>query len=257
YLGLLLGSIVIFIFGLVDDIFKLRPHYKILGQLLSIGIASYLGIAMHCFSSQIFSLFVTIFWFLAISNAFNLLDNMDGLSSGIAISSALVIAFQSWLQNNETLFVISLIFASSLFGFWLLNKNPAKIFMGDCGSQFIGFFLAGLSILGTWKDASNLILTLVFPMLVLAVPIFDTTYVSIMRKFHGKKITDGGKDHLSHRLVALGLSEKRAVNTLIFIGLTVGLTTVFVLHYFDLYLGMALIPLVLIAFSLLGLFCLK
>ncbi|MBF0301387.1 MAG: hypothetical protein HQK51_21965 [Oligoflexia bacterium] len=82
---------MIIFFGLIDDIFKLKPHYKILGQLLSVGVASYLGLVMHCFSSQIVSLFMTIFWFLAISNAFNLLDNMDGSSSVITLSLAVIL----------------------------------------------------------------------------------------------------------------------------------------------------------------------
>ncbi|MBF0208967.1 MAG: hypothetical protein HQK53_19070, partial [Oligoflexia bacterium] len=123
-----------------------------------------------------------------------------------------------------------------------------------CGSQFIGFFLAGLSIIGTWKDASNLFLTILVPVLILAIPIFDTTFVSIMRKFHGKKITDGGKDHLSHRLVALGLSERRAVNILIFLGLGTGLSTIFIIHTFNIYFALGVFPLVVVLFAIIGAF---
>ncbi|MBF0312888.1 MAG: hypothetical protein HQK52_05700 [Oligoflexia bacterium] len=253
-MGLLIGSGVIFIFGFVDDIFRLRPHYKLLGQLLAVGAATYFGLVMTFFSSPVFSLFITILWFFGISNAFNLLDNMDGLSSGIAIAASITIAVHSWIIGNYAVLFVSFILASSILGFWIFNKNPAKIFMGDCGSQFIGFMLAGLAIMGTWRDASNLFLTILVPVLILAIPIFDTTFVSIMRKFHGKKITDGGKDHLSHRLVAMGLSERRAVNILIFLGLATGLTTIIVLNAFNAYLALGLFPLVAISFALIGSF---
>ncbi|MBF0361079.1 MAG: hypothetical protein HQK49_08715 [Oligoflexia bacterium] len=255
YAGLLFGSFIIFLFGLIDDIYKLKPHYKLLGQLLSVAVATYFGLIVTYFeSSPIFSFFITMIWFLGISNAFNLLDNMDGLSSGVAITAAAIIIVHSFFQHNFTVMFVAIIFASSLAGFWPLNKNPAKVFMGDCGSQFIGFFLAGLAIIGTWKDISNLFITLFFPIMILAIPIFDTTYVSIMRKFHGRKITDGGKDHLSHRLVAIGLSEKRAVNILIILGFGIGITTLFVLHNFGQYLSLALFPFIIIAFSVIGIF---
>lgn len=254
FLGLLIGSSVVFFCGLLDDIFKLRPHYKLLGQLLSVGVATYFGLMITFFDSPIISLFFTIFWFLGISNAFNLLDNMDGLSSGIAIAAGIAIIAHSWMIGASNVAIVTSILVSALFAFWLLNKNPAKIFMGDCGSQFIGFFLGGLAIMGTWKDASNLMVTIFVPIMILSIPIFDTTYVSLMRKFHGKKITDGGKDHLSHRLVALGLSEKRAVNVLIFLGLGTGLVTVFVLHNLSLYFAIALFPLIAIAFVIFGIY---
>ncbi|MBF0208204.1 MAG: hypothetical protein HQK53_15100 [Oligoflexia bacterium] len=254
YLGLLFGSFTIFVFGLIDDITKLKPHYKLLGQLFAIAIATYFGLTMTFFESPILALFLTIFWFLGISNAFNLLDNMDGLAAGMAIAAAITVATHSWMQKNITVTILALILTSALLGFWIHNKNPAKIFMGDCGSQFLGFFLAGLSILGTWRDASNLLITLLLPVLFLAIPIFDTTYVSIMRKFHGRKISEGGKDHLSHRLVALGLSEHRAVNILILIGLVIGISTVFVLHNYNILLVWALVPLVIITFIVLGLY---
>ncbi|MDB9787010.1 hypothetical protein OAB57_02800 [Bacteriovoracaceae bacterium] len=229
---MMISGTVIFIFGLLDDIYQLRPHSKILGQLISATILIYFGFGFP-FENSLFSSFATIFWIITITNAFNLLDNMDGLSSGIALVSLLLISTNALVDNNLILFIFCGIFGFSILGFWILNKCPAKIFMGDCGSQYLGLMLASLVLLNKSGGQSNLLSSLIFPISFLSIPIFDTLYVSITRFLDGRKISQGGKDHLSHRLVKLGLSEKKAVNFLIKTSLLIGTTISYSLYYLN------------------------
>jgi UDP-GlcNAc:undecaprenyl-phosphate GlcNAc-1-phosphate transferase len=155
---------------------------------------------------------LAIFWLIGITNAINLLDNMDGLASGIAVIAAgfLGLSFVNSGQFNEAL--IMLLFAGALLGFLVYNSNPATIFMGDCGSMFVGFFLASTALVNVSGGRSRSFLpVLAVPILVLFIPIFDTTFVTVLRKLSGRAASQGGRDHTSHRLVALGLSERRAV----------------------------------------------
>jgi UDP-GlcNAc:undecaprenyl-phosphate GlcNAc-1-phosphate transferase len=155
---------------------------------------------------------LAIFWLIGITNAINLLDNMDGLASGIAIIAAgfLALTFVNSGQLTEAL--ILLVFAASLLGFLIYNSNPASIFMGDCGSMFVGFFLASSALVNVSGGRSRSFLpVLAVPILVLFIPIFDTTFVTVLRKLSGRAASRGGRDHTSHRLVALGMSERNAV----------------------------------------------
>jgi UDP-GlcNAc:undecaprenyl-phosphate GlcNAc-1-phosphate transferase len=155
---------------------------------------------------------LAIFWLIAITNAINLLDNMDGLAAGIAIIAGgfLALSFVNTGQYIDA--VILLCFASALLGFLIYNSNPASIFMGDCGSMFVGFFLASSALVNVSGGRSRSFLpVLAVPILVLFIPIFDTTFVTILRKLSGRAASQGGRDHTSHRLVALGMSERHAV----------------------------------------------
>jgi UDP-GlcNAc:undecaprenyl-phosphate GlcNAc-1-phosphate transferase len=155
---------------------------------------------------------LAIFWLIGITNAINLLDNMDGLASGIAVIAAgfLALSFVNTGQYTEAL--ISLVFAGALLGFLVYNSNPASIFMGDCGSMFVGFFLASSALINVSGGRSRSLLpVLAVPILVLFIPIFDTTFVTVLRKLSGRAASQGGRDHTSHRLVALGMSERHAV----------------------------------------------
>jgi len=155
---------------------------------------------------------ITIFWLIGITNAVNLLDNMDGLAAGIAAiaSTFLAISFATNGQPTEALMLA--VFAAALTGFLIYNSNPASIFMGDCGSMFIGFFLASTALMSASGGRSrSFIPVLAVPILVLFIPIFDTTFVTVLRKLSGRSASQGGRDHTSHRLVALGMSERRAV----------------------------------------------
>lgn len=212
FAGILAGASIMFLLGLVDDFLHLKPSSKLIGQVTAACVLIYSGVYFDILGMPMLTIPLTIFWIVGITNAFNLLDNMDGLAAGIAAICALgIFALNALLGVDQSIGLVALAFAGSLIGFLVFNFNPARIFMGDCGSMMVGFTLAGLSIAGTWEQASNTLLLLVVPVLMLGVPIFDTAFVTITRRMRGQKVSVGGRDHTSHRLVALGLSERRAV----------------------------------------------
>ncbi|MDP1852886.1 MAG: hypothetical protein Q8L26_01565, partial [Candidatus Omnitrophota bacterium] len=149
--------------------------------------------------------------------------------------------------------VISLVIAGTCLGFLRYNFNPASIFMGDCGSMFLGYTIGALSITGTYQHASNLVVTMAVPVLIVAIPIFDTMLVTVMRKLTGRAVSQGGKDHISHRLVLLGLSEKQAVLLLYFLSLITGIIAI-VYPHFNLYMIIVVGALVLVGLFSLGIF---
>jgi UDP-GlcNAc:undecaprenyl-phosphate GlcNAc-1-phosphate transferase len=213
YLWIVLAaSTFLFLVGLADDLFHAKPYQKLIGQVMGAAFVVYYGLSLPWTGSAAINMVITIFWLIGITNAVNLLDNMDGLASGIAAISSifLVINFLTSTQLTEAL--VLAVFAAALIGFLVYNSNPASIFMGDCGSMFIGFFLASTSLLSIAGGRSRSFLpVLAVPILVLFIPIFDTTFVTVLRKLSGRAASQGGRDHTSHRLVALGMSERRAV----------------------------------------------
>jgi len=169
---------------------------------------------------------------IGISNAVNLLDNMDGLSAGVSMVSALSMAAYCLFGGAPESALALLALAGACGGFLLYNFNPARIFMGDCGSLFLGFSLAALSLSasGTHRTAQSLVLSMLVPVVVLAIPIFDTALVSVARTLNGRSIAQGGRDHSSHRLVALGLSERGTVIALYVLTATFGALAVLTNH---------------------------
>jgi UDP-GlcNAc:undecaprenyl-phosphate/decaprenyl-phosphate GlcNAc-1-phosphate transferase len=209
---ILLASTFLFLVGLVDDLIHIKPYQKLIGQILGSAFLVYYGLTVPWTGSVLINMALAIFWLIAITNAINLLDNMDGLASGIAIIAAgfLALSFLNTGQLTEAL--ILLIFAGGLLGFLVFNSHPASVFMGDCGSMFVGFFLASTSLMQVSGGRSRSLLpVLVVPILILFIPIFDTTFVTVLRKLSGRAASQGGRDHTSHRLVALGMSERNAV----------------------------------------------
>ena len=181
----------------------------------------FFGFRLNWTQYQTVNLFFSILWIVGITNAFNLLDNMDGLSSGVAfISGAFLLVF-CYLDGNpgslhQPFFITLGAFLGAILGFLVFNFNPASIFMGDAGSLFVGFILACLTISGGVRHTGgtgffNLASIISIPVLILFIPILDTGFVSIMRKLFRRRISQGGRDHSSHRLVAIGFSEKKAV----------------------------------------------
>ena len=206
------ASTFLFLVGLADDLLQTKPYQKLIGQVMGSAFIIYYGLALPWTNSHSLNMALTIFWLIGITNAVNLLDNMDGLAAGIAViaSSFLALSFLSTNQINEALMLV--VFAAALLGFLVYNSNPASIFMGDSGSMFIGFFLASTALVNVSGGRSrSLVPVLAVPILVLFIPIFDTTFVTILRKFSGRAASRGGRDHTSHRLVALGMSERHAV----------------------------------------------
>ncbi|HJT68237.1 MAG TPA: hypothetical protein VJ749_17400 [Pyrinomonadaceae bacterium] len=209
---ILLASTFLFLVGLIDDLIHIKPYQKLIGQILGSAFVVYYGLTLPWTSSVLLNMALAMFWLVSITNAINLLDNMDGLSSGIAVIAAgfLALSFVNSGQFTEAL--ILLVFAGALLGFLVYNSNPASIFMGDCGSMFVGFFLASSALINVNGGRSRSFLpVLAVPILVLFIPIFDTTFVTVLRKLSGRRASQGGRDHTSHRLVALGMSERNAV----------------------------------------------
>src|SRR5919106_853195 len=209
---ILLASTFLFLVGLVDDVLHIKPYQKLIGQILGSALVVYYGLSLPWTGSVLLNMALAIFWLIGITNAINLLDNMDGLASGIAIIAAgfLALSFVTTAQYTEAL--ILMIFAAALLGFLVYNSNPASIFMGDCGSMFVGFFHASSALINVNGGRSRSFLpVLAVPILVLFIPIFDTTFVTVLRKLSGRAASQGGRDHTSHRLVALGMSERQAV----------------------------------------------
>jgi len=213
YLCVVLGaSAFLFFIGLADDLFNAKPYQKLIGQVMGAAFIIYYGLTLPWTGSHVFNMVITIFWLIGITNAVNLLDNMDGLAAGIAAISSIFLVVNFLFSAQPTEALVLSVFAAALIGFLVYNSNPASIFMGDCGSMFIGFFLASTSLVSVTGGRSRSFLpVLAVPILILFVPIFDTTFVTVLRKLSGRAASQGGRDHTSHRLVALGMSERRAV----------------------------------------------
>lgn len=223
------GSSLLFLVGLVDDIVIIKPYQKLIGQLIGVAGVIQFGLKLPLTGNEVVDIWLTAFWIVGITNAINLLDNMDGLAAGTAAIAAIFLglSFAGGGQVNELLLVAT--FVGALLGFLVFNFNPASIFMGDSGSMFVGFFLATSVLLNQVGGRSRGIFPiLAVPVLILFVPIFDTTFVTVLRKLWGRKASQGGRDHTSHRLVALGLSEKGAVLMLYGFAVTAGILSMFV-----------------------------
>ncbi|MBV9578722.1 MAG: hypothetical protein JO057_09045 [Chloroflexi bacterium] len=205
------GGALLFVTGLIDDFRRLRPHTKLIAQIAAACILVFGGVSVGSPWLAIVSIPLTILWVVGITNAFNLLDNMDGLSAGTAcIAAAFLCAFSISVGGLEVA-LPCLALGGAALGFLIYNFNPARIFMGDSGSMYLGFTLAGITLMGTHEMASDIFFVLLVPVAMLGLPIMDTTLVTIMRTLEGRPLSQGGRDHLSHRLVAVGLSERQSV----------------------------------------------
>ncbi len=206
------ASTFLFLVGLVDDLIHTKPYQKLIGQIMGAALVIYYGLSLPWTRSVSINIVITIFWLIGITNAINLLDNMDGLAAGIAAIGACFLTVSFLVNDQPAEALMIAVFAAALLGFLIYNSNPASIFMGDCGSLFIGFFMASAALVNVSGGRTRSFLpVLVVPILVLFIPIFDTTFVTILRKLSGRAASQGGRDHTSHRLVALGMSERRAV----------------------------------------------
>ena len=208
---LLAGGSVIFILGLVDDFHPLRPRTKLVVQVLVAAALIALGLQLRLTSYPLLNMTITLVWVVGIVNAFNLLDNMDGLAAGIGVIAGCFRLALFLLDGNGPEALVTAIFIGATAGFLVHNMHPASIFMGDAGSLFLGFYLAGLCLIGDWPYSRGIASVLVVPVLLLLVPIFEATLITVTRGLAHRRISEGGCDHTSHRLVGLGLSEQWAV----------------------------------------------
>ena len=232
-LGAILGGCaILFVAGLLDDLYSLGPLPKLAAQLAAAGLVIASGVTIAgLISNDILADTVAVLWLVGLTNAFNLLDNMDGLAATLAGIAALFFAIDALtVHKNHGVLVLSISIALACAGFLPFNLRAgraAAVFMGDSGSQVLGFALAALGLTASWKVAGTTVATLLLPILVLAVPILDTTLVTVVRLLDGRPVYQGGRDHASHRLVYQGLSEKRAVVLLAVISAALGATSLF------------------------------
>ena len=222
--GLLVGAMLVFLLGLVDDLRRLLPSTKLVGQLLIGCLIVISGVRVESLPWPWLSIPLSVFWFVLVMNAFNLLDNMDGLAAGVGAIAAAFCALHAVSTQQWVIVSLGSILCGACLGFLRYNFPPAKIYMGDSGSHFLGLTLAGLALFGSWQQHSTqLVSVLAVPVLVLAVPIFDTCFVAIQRVRHRQSPFVGGTDHVSHRLAVLGLSVRQTVIALYGVSACLGL----------------------------------
>ena len=227
--GILGGCALLFAVGLVDDLRSLGPLPKLAAQVGAAALALTSGLSVEIVGNDMLALGIAVVWLVGMTNAFNLLDNMDGLAATLAaIAFAYFAVDAATVHPNALVLAVSLAACFACAGFLPFNlrpTRPAAIFMGDSGSQVLGFVLGALSLEASWKLAGTTVATLILPLLILAVPIVDTGLVIAVRLLEGRPIYQGGRDHSSHRLVYSGLSERRAVVFLALISAGLGATS--------------------------------
>lgn len=215
YLMIGLAATLMFAAGFWDDRFELKPVAKFIIQFMAASVLVMAGYTIESSWPFWLAIPLTYLWIIGITNAFNLLDNMDGLAGGVGVVAAVIFGGLALKLDMMPVAVLSFILAGATGGFLVYNYNPAKIFMGDCGSLFIGFMLAALPLMME-PALTSIAPASILPVLiaVMILPIFDTTLVTFVRIFKGRPPSQGGSDHTSHRLVFSGLSERAAVHVL-------------------------------------------
>jgi UDP-GlcNAc:undecaprenyl-phosphate GlcNAc-1-phosphate transferase len=233
FLYFFISLFLIFILGILDDFLDLKAKTKFVVQILialfyTLNVHSITEIHLPFFNDPIIlgilSIPFTVVWIVAITNAFNLIDGLDGLSSGLATISAFTFFIVSLNLDNVIVSILAIILAGTLSGFLFFNSNPAKIFLGDSGSLFIGFLLASISVLELKQVA---VTSFVTPILIFFIPISDTIYAIIRRKLKGEPIFKADKEHLHHGLLGLGFSQRKTVMLIYLFTLTLSVGAIF------------------------------
>jgi UDP-GlcNAc:undecaprenyl-phosphate GlcNAc-1-phosphate transferase len=254
------GSYMFFV-GLIDDLHKLRARYKLLAQLFAAVVLYLAGVRIDALNVAnlftlhlgLFSLPITILWIVAITNAVNLIDGLDGLAAGIATVACSVIAIFALHSYQPLMVVFMLALLGGLSGFLFFNFNPARIFMGDSGSMFLGFTIASVSVMCGMK--SKTIVALALPALALGLPIFDTAFSILRRYLQRRGIMSPDRSHLHHRLLDMGLHHRHAVIIMYAITiLTAGLGTfmIYTRNFQTIMVFVCILLLLILAFSIIG-----
>lgn len=235
-IGMLVGALIIAVMGAIDDIVALNAWVKLTFQVLAAIVAIRCGVVVDAISNPNIlsnvttinigwlSIPLTLIWIIGCTNAVNLIDGLDGLAVGVSAISSFTMLIVAMFVAEPTVAIILAALTGACVGFMPYNMNPAKIFMGDVGSQLLGFILASASIMGLFKF--HAIITFFVPLLALGVPIFDTSFAFIRRIIHKQSPFHADKKHLHHRLLALGLSQKQAVAVLYGISAVLGIFAV-------------------------------
>ncbi|MEA4813606.1 MAG: MraY family glycosyltransferase [Oscillospiraceae bacterium] len=234
--GILLGAVIIVVLGALDDVTPLPAMLKFVVQIIAALIPILHGVVISCISNpNLFSsnpywhlgwlaIPVTVLWIVAVTNAVNLIDGLDGLAIGVSSISSLTVLAIAMIVSEENVAVVMAALLGACIGFMPYNMNPAKIFMGDTGSTFLGFVLACISIQGLFKFYA--VISFVVPFLILGLPIFDTAFAFIRRIAHGQNPMSPDRSHVHHRLIDMGLNQKQAVAVLYVISAILGLAAV-------------------------------
>lgn len=241
--AIVLGATLVSLFGLVDDRWGLHAYLKIAGQVFAGVILIFGGSQVRLFGSEWLNWAITLLWVVGITNAMNLLDNMDGLSAGVTTVAAAFFLLLAAISGQALVGPLAAALVGACIGFLRYNLNPATIFMGDTGSLFLGFLLAAIGIKLRFPPNVPWVTWLV-PVCVLGMPILDTSLVFCSRLRRGKNpLTTPGKDHVSHRLVALGLTRRESVLICYLIGGFCGMVAVYVsqAHVPDAYVAAGLL----------------
>jgi UDP-GlcNAc:undecaprenyl-phosphate GlcNAc-1-phosphate transferase len=226
--SILIGASLVSFLGLWDDRRSLSPLFKLVGQLLAASILVVTGVRVGTFPWLAVNVALTLGWVVVITNAMNLLDNMDGLSGGVGAAAAIFFLLLAAMNGQYLVGALSAALVGACLGFLVYNFNPASIFMGDAGSLFLGFMLASVGIKLRFPEGLNIV-TWMVPVLILGLPLFDTALVVLSRLRRGlNPLTTPGKDHLSHRLVAMGYTRREAVLICYLICAALGVVALFV-----------------------------
>jgi len=241
FLGLFISSSILFLLGLLDDLIELSAIIKlaiqILASIILISYGIYISFLPQTLLGNTIAILMTLIWYLGITNAFNCIDGLDGFASTDALTITLFFSVIALLKNDYFIVIVSLILAGSILGFYIYNfriGKPALVFLGDTGSTFIGFTLAGLAIYGEWGSIK--IIDLLIPILLFSIPITDMLMTTIMRIINNKVSTFkgwlsfAGQDHLHHRLIQLGLSKERVNLFSFFLTSSMGLLSILVVR---------------------------
>ena len=234
--SILLGSVIIVVLGVVDDIMALPAMLKFVIQIVAALIPALNGVVIQAFSNpNVFSdslywvlgplsIPFTVLWIVAITNSVNLIDGLDGLANGVSAISATTMLVIALLASEAEVAVVMAALVGACVGFMPYNLNPAKMFMGDTGATFLGYILATMSIQGLFKFYA--VISFAVPFLILGLPIFDTAFAFIRRIAHGQSPMHADRGHIHHRLIDMGLNQKQAVATLYVISAILGLSAV-------------------------------
>ena len=230
--GLMAGGSLIVFLGLIDDYKNLPAKVKLLGQIVCACVLVAFDVRIDFITDPFGDYFyleylavpATIFWIVGLTNTVNLIDGLDGLAAGVATIASVTICLVALQQGYALVAVLTAALAGAAIGFLFYNFNPAKIFMGDTGSMFLGFMLAGISIIGAVKSAATI--ALIVPILALGLPIMDTTFAIVRRYRGGVPIFKPDKGHLHHRLLDLGFTQRQAVLLMYIISALLGLSAV-------------------------------
>lgn len=229
-IGLFIASLVVLVTGMIDDIKPLGAKSKLLMQIVAAIILVKSGFEINYFSNFFadsgyiylanFALPISVIWIVGVTNTVNLIDGLDGLAAGISAIAAVTLSYIAIINYRYDAALITLILAGSSIGFLPYNFNPAKIFMGDAGALFLGLVLAAISVEGALKGATAI--TVVVPILALGVPIFDTAFAILRRMINKRPIMEADKGHLHHRLMSIGLGQKKTVLSMYLISALLG-----------------------------------